>query len=129
MRKKVRKNNLEWVVFSVSAAVIAFVTGFLIYQAFHSEPEQPPDIVVETGAAQKQQEKFIMPVKITNNGEQTAEDVNIIITIEKDGHSLEEASFVVPFIPRKSEREAWVVFTKDPAQGKVTGKATGFNVP
>jgi uncharacterized protein (TIGR02588 family) len=129
MRKKVRKNKLEWIVFSISAVIITFVTAFLIYQAFNSREEAPPDIIIEAGAPQGQTGKYIVPVTVKNEGEQTAEDVNIVVTIEKDGQPLEEATFVVPFIPRKSERESWAVFTKDPAQGKITAKATGFNVP
>lgn len=110
----VEKNWLEWSVFSVSLVVLAFIFGFLGYDALTSEGEQP-DISVQLGTVEPHGDYFIVPLTFRNDGGQSVEDVQVDVTLMAGGAELEVSSVTAPALPRQSSRQAWVVFSNDPA--------------
>ncbi len=109
------KNWLEWSVFAVSGVVLIFIFGFLAYNAVTSEGD-PPAVEVQLGTPVAQGDSFLIPVTFKNRGGQSIEDVQIDVTLIRDGIEVESASITVPFLPRQSTREGWVHFSSDPAQ-------------
>ena len=129
--KKVKKNWLEWVVFGVSLALVAGVLGFLVYDAVKLE-KTPPDLEVRLGAPVARAEEFVVPVAVTNRGDQTAEGVQIEVTLEggaDGGGEPERGEFGIAFIPRRATREGWVVFRTDPRGARLTPRVLGYEKP
>ncbi|HVS00074.1 MAG TPA: hypothetical protein VMW27_25835 [Thermoanaerobaculia bacterium] len=123
-----RKNWLEWVVFSVSLVLVAGTIGFLAYDAVRGGLT-PPDVVVEPGRPERRGALWAVPVRVRNAGDETAEGVRVEVTLETPGEEPEVADFEVAFVPRRSSREGWVLFARDPAGGRLTGRAVGYEKP
>lgn len=128
--KKVEKNWLEWMVFGVSLALVAGVFGFLVYDAVKLE-KTAPDLEVRLGAPVARAQEFVVPVAVTNRGDQTAEGVQIEVTLESgaDGGEPERGQFGIAFIPRRATREGWVVFRTDPRGARLTPRVLGYEKP
>ena len=126
--KKVEKNWLEWAVFGVSLALVAGVLGFLVYDALKMG-EAAPDLEVRLGAAVARAEEFVVPVAVTNRGDQTAEGVQIEVTLEGGGGEPERGEFGIAFLPRRATREGWVVFRTDPRGARLTPRVLGYEKP
>ena len=128
--KKVKKNWLEWVVFGVSLALVAGVLGFLVYDAVQLE-KMPPDIEVRLGAPVEHGQEFVVPVAVTNRGDQTAEGVQIEVTLEGSGGGgePERGEFTIAFVPRRATREGWVAFRTDPRGARLTPRVLGYEKP
>ena len=127
--KKVKKNWLEWAVFVVSLALVAGVLGFLVYDALKLE-KLPPDLEVRLGAPVEHGQEFVVPVAVTNRGDQTAEGVQIEVTLEGGGGGEpERGEFGIAFIPRRATREGWVVFRTDPRGARLTPRVLGYEKP
>ena len=128
MKKKVEKNWLEWSVFAASAALIAAVIGFLIYESA-TIGNAPPDIHVEVGTPEPRSGHFAVPVTATNKGDHTAEGVHIEVVLRGAGKEEETGDFEIQFLPRRGSREAWVTFKSDPRNGTLEARVLGYEKP
>jgi uncharacterized protein (TIGR02588 family) len=127
MNNKINKNWLEWTVFGVSAALIALVIGFLIFESA-TLGDALPDIQVRTGTPEARTGYFAVPLEVTNKGDQTAEGVHIEVVLRSGGKE-EHADLEIAFLPRRGAREAWVTFKTDPRQGTLEARVLGYEKP
>ncbi len=126
--KKPRKNWLEWTVFGFSAALIAAVLAFLIYESA-TLGDALPDIQLSLGTPQARSNYFAVPIVVTNKGDQTAAGVHLEVVLKIADMPEERADLEIPFVPRRAEREAWVTFRSDPAKGALEGRVLGYEKP
>ncbi|HLT09167.1 MAG TPA: hypothetical protein VK014_16680 [Cyclobacteriaceae bacterium] len=108
------KNLLEWIVFSLSLLMIVSILGYLIYHASIYEPGSPDlNITYVHDPSEHAPHRYFLRIK--NDGLETAEEVQIEMVLEQEGGVLEVAAMSLPYLPKLSAREGWVVFSKDPA--------------
>jgi uncharacterized protein (TIGR02588 family) len=114
---KQEKNWLEWVVFAVSAVLVACVIGQLSFDAIGVDGE-PPRLEIELGEPREQGGAYAVEVTIRNDGDNTAEAVRVEVISGGERGELE-----FEFLPRHSFKRGWVTFTKPPVgmQARVLG--------
>ena len=125
---KVAKNRLEWTVFALGLVLVLATLGFLALQVVKSEAG-PPDIVVRLGDPLPTRNGYLVPVRVSNIGRSTAEDVKIPVVLELPNGEREEAELDLAFLPRDSRREGYVSFREDPGRGTLAVGAIAFEVP
>ena len=125
---KGRKNALEWTVFGISAAILVAVTAFLIIDAVRGSTDEP-DIEITTGSVTSRGGHYVVPVMVTNRGDQTAEGLRVEIALRKGDEDVEVAEVTFAFVPRASHREAWALFRNDPRGFTLQARAIGFEKP
>ena len=125
---RLEKNPLEWTVFFLGLAAVLATVGFLVWDASTSNGSSP-DLRVELGAPEPGSGGFTVPVTVSNQGDETAEGVRVEVTLELPGAPPETAGIEMAFVPRGSRREGWVTFRRDPRQGRLTGRAVGYEKP
>ena len=110
------KNPLEWSVFGFSALLVIAVVAVLTGEAIRWK-DSPPRLRVELGQPERQEGFWCLPVKVRNDGEGLAADVEIEV---KAGG--ETAGFTIDFVPRGTEREGRVSFPEsiDPRDAVVS---------
>jgi uncharacterized protein (TIGR02588 family) len=126
--RQVKKNPLEWAVFTVSLLAILATVGFLIQDAV-TDAGSAPDLRVELGLVEARSGAFAVPVTVRNLGDETAEGVRVEVVCERPGMAPEKAEIEMAFVPRQSRREGWVTFRHDPRKGHLTGRAVGYEKP
>src|SRR5690554_1177888 len=110
-KKEDEKNMLEWAVFSFSLLLILGILGYLINQTATYKPGSPDlDITYVKDPSPHAPYRYF--IRIKNDGQETAEEVQIDMVLELDGEELEVASLTIPYSPKESVREGWVVFSK-----------------
>lgn len=114
--------------FGLSLALIIGVVGFLTYQAA-TTGDNPPQLVVELGDPQAQPGGYAIPVTLVNSGDQTAEDITVAVTLERDGAEVDQGEFTIAFVPRGSRAEGWVVLRENPQGGALRGQVLGYEQP
>ena len=110
--KKLYKNILEWVVFSISMLAVAGTLAYLTYQTYTYE-SAPPDFHLSY-IAEKDIETYRYHLTVENRGE-TAGEVKIELLLQKNNTTIERSEVHLPFVPKKSKRESWFQFSKNPA--------------
>ena len=121
-----KKNALEWTVFAVSLALIALVVALLLHEHV-TTGDRPAELHATVGAAVPSGEGFAVPVELRNTGDHTAEDVRVSVTLSGAGE--ESSDVTIPYVPYRSHRRAWVVFTRDPAAGRLAARVLGYREP
>ena len=72
----------------------------------------------------------MVPVSVTNRGDETAQGVHIEVTLESGGKEQENADFEIAFLPRHSTRKGWVTFKTDPRSvEQMQARVLGFEKP
>jgi uncharacterized protein (TIGR02588 family) len=127
--KKLEKNWLEWLVFAASLVLVLSTLGYLVYDAA-TFGEAPPSIEFQLGQPQPLSNRFVVPVSVTNRGDETAQGVHIEVTLESGGKEQENADFEIAFLPRHSTRKGWVTFKTDPRSvEQMQARVLGFEKP
>ena len=126
---KIEKNWLEWIVFAGSLVLVAGALGALAYDGA-TMGDEPPSIEVKVGAPQERPHNFIVPVEVTNHGDETAEGVIIEVVLKQGEEELERGEFEIAFLPRRSTRHGWVAFKIDPHTiEKMEARVLGYEKP
>ncbi len=127
--KKLEKNWLEWIVFVISLILVLFTLGYIVYDGA-TLGETPPNIELQLGQPQPQSDRFIVPVTATNRGDETAETVQIEVTLNSSGKEAETSQLEIAFLPRHSTRRGWVTFQTDPRTvEQMQARVLGFEKP
>ena len=127
--KKLEKNWLEWLVFAASLILVLSTLGYLVYDGA-TFGEAPPSIEFQLGQPQQRSNRFVVPVSVTNRGDETAQGVHIEVTLESGGKEQENADFEIAFLPRHSTRKGWVTFRTDPRSAEqMQARVLGFEKP
>ncbi|RKH84088.1 hypothetical protein D7Y21_25410 [Corallococcus sp. AB045] len=127
---KTNWNWLEGVVFIASCVLVALVMGYLAVDAW-TTGSGPPDLTVQVGTpvAAANAKEWRVPVTVTNHGDSAAEEVHVRVSLRGGREPKEEAEFVLAYVPRHSQREAWVAFRQEPPPEGVEAHAVGFATP
>ncbi|MDY6783670.1 MAG: TIGR02588 family protein [Cyanobacteriota bacterium] len=128
-RKAKSRSPAEWVSFGISLAILAGMVGLVIYRWFATET-QPPVLNVKTGPEIRQVEgQFYVPFAIANTGGDTVEVVEITAQLVVKGKVEEEGSQTIDFLSGGEVESGAFIFSRDPQQGKLIVRATGYNLP
>ena len=126
--KKPKKNWLEWTVFALSLLLILATAGALVYEQV-SLGKEPADPQIELGTPQPHAGYFAVPVRVTNQGDATAENVHLEVELQLPGGEKETGEFDLPYLPRHATREAFVTFRHNPSEGKMESRVLGYEKP
>jgi uncharacterized protein (TIGR02588 family) len=127
--KNLEKNWLEWIVFAASLVLVVSALGYLVYDV-STFGEAPPIVEFQLGTPQPQSNHFLIPVSVSNRGDETAEGVHIEVVLESGGKEQESGEFEIAFLPRHSTREGWVTFKTDPRTvEQMKARVLGFEKP
>lgn len=121
----------EWAVAAVGAAILAFIVGYLVYEAIARPPEPRPEIVVTGDAAvQLANGTFLVPIEVRNLGHATGAGVNVSGTLlGEDGAVIEESAVSFDFVAPHSRESGGLYFAADPATARLVLRVEGFADP
>jgi uncharacterized protein (TIGR02588 family) len=123
-----QKNWLEWVVFAVGLALVASVLAYLAYDAI-TLGDAPPMLAIEVGQPEQQSQLIMVPVAVTNQGDQTAEGV-IVEVMREGSQEQERAQFEIAFLPRGATGEGWASFQNNSGEiGQFKARVIGYGKP
>jgi uncharacterized protein (TIGR02588 family) len=124
----IQKNWIEWSVFGAGVAIVAGCVAALVVSMMRSA-DTPPDLRLTVAEPQRGATGHLVLVSIENRGDLTAEQVQAVVTLEAGGKELERAEVTFAYVPRRSKRQAFVLFQRDPHCCRISARAVGFGTP
>ena len=116
----------EWVTFAVAAVIVLGVLGAVLSQVVAEGSPPSPRVVV--GAVAERHGRFVVPVRLTNDGDETAQDVQVNATLTTgDGETTSDQ--VVAFLAGGEEERLEFVFEDDPGDGELVVGVGGYRLP
>lgn len=92
-------------------------------------PYAPPALRVETTAIAPAPEGFLVALKIRNEGGSTAASVHVGGELVDDGQVIEQSETVLDYVPENSQREAFLLFSRDPQAFSLRLRVKGMTEP
>lgn len=117
------KSWLEWLVFALSVLLIMTVIGFLVYD-LSRDKGMPPEIHVTLGEPAAAPHGFVVPVTVTNKGQQTAQELQVEVT--REGADSEQAEFQIDFLSAGEVRQGWVGFSETSLELRFKTRVKGY---
>ena len=124
---RVARSRPEWIIFGVSAAILAVVVGVLVVLAFRTaDPANPAaDAPLPTEEVDGQ---FRVPVDIVNHGDLAAAEVQVVAELTI-GDTTTTGDQVVDFLGGGESQRLTFVFADNPADGELVITVTGYAEP
>lgn len=123
-----RKNWLEWVTLTISSIVVVSTFGYLIWLAMGSN-DQEARLSVSVGEISRSGDHYAVALIVRNDGDKTAENVQVDVTLETPEGETEKAELMIPYLPYHSERQGTAIFGVDPRRGELTTSARAYQKP
>lgn len=107
--QKKERNSLEKITFVIGLIILVLLVGYLSYQ-WSTRKEQPPKLEI-SAFFEPSLPQNTYKVEITNNGQETAQSVNIQFDLYQEGKLSESAVMELDYVPVKSKEEGWISFS------------------
>lgn len=117
------KNPLEWAVFGISLLLVLGVIGVLAMEALHWQ-NTPAKLKVELGTPEQREGEWCVPVRVSNEGEGLASNVEIEVSAGE-----EKAGLTMDFVPRGTRRQGKVCFPEGIDPKALKGRVLGYEEP
>ncbi len=117
----------EWTVTVISIAVLLFFVGFIVYD-YRIHANDPPRLEVQPQlqAIQQKENRYTLPVKVTNSGSLIAQDAWIGLTCQA-GNRSETVEFLIDFLPGDDSEEVEIALSSNPRACRFTYVASYKN--
>ncbi|XSG83375.1 MAG: hypothetical protein ACPW61_06240 [Methyloligella sp. ZOD6] len=119
----------EWALAAVGAAVIVAAIGYLLWYGVTRSRSVPELTISKMAVRPIVGDNFLVVVKIKNKGSSTAANVEIGGTLMEAGAPIEEGQAGIDYVPAHSSRQAYLQFSKDPADYRLELRVKGMTKP
>ncbi len=120
----------EWITLGISVAVLLVLIGLVGYEYFTSGV-RPPVIEVkpQVEGVREVDGTYYLPVEVINEGERTAGDVKVRVTLTSDVGERESSVFTIAFLAGEDTEQEVVVFEESPTGGDLAAEVESFRKP
>ena len=99
-----KKNWLEWAVFAIGLVLVVTVFSYLVYDAL-TLGDAPPMMAIEIGQPEQQGQLIVVPVAVTNQGDQPADGVIVEVTYE-GAQEPQQSQFEIAFLLNPAQAQS-----------------------
>ena len=117
----------EWTTLAVSSFVLLVVVAVIGVELFEQQDPAAP-VAQVVGPVRELHGRHVVDVEVTNEGDETAANVQITASLEVDGE-VTEADQVIDFLAGGADEELVFAFDDDPADGELTVAVSSFSEP
>jgi uncharacterized protein (TIGR02588 family) len=117
-----------WAVAVVGFVLVAGTIGFFIYQAATANGA-PADIVIETGPIEMTDGGYLVPLEVSNHGEEVAAGLLVEGALLDGETEVEMSSFTFDYLAVGSTRHGRLIFAEDPREYELEVQARGYALP
>lgn len=121
------RSQAEWIAFGVACAVLLAVAGSIAW--IWTESDDPPSITAEVVEQRTEGPDTYYTVEIRNDGDETAEAVQVQAEVTAGGESVADGEQIVDFLSGGESEEVVFVFSDVPPDAEMEPRIASFSVP
>lgn len=127
-KRRPARSSAEWVTFAISLVLLSGVVAVIAAQIPGEHTPAVP-VVRQDGPVRVDGGSFFVPVEVANEGEETAQNVQVLATLTSDDGTETTADQVVDFLAGGETEQLEFVFDEDPREGELEVSVNGYGVP
>lgn len=113
-KSKTKHNIIEKVIFGVGVIVLLALCGYLILEIIRQSKSEDKAPRIEVSTSHKpNMDAYTFEVEVENSGNESAEDVHLQMQLYQNGEAAETGTVTFKYVPLKSKRSAFIVFSKN----------------
>ena len=118
----------EWIVFAIATGIILALAGSIGW--LWTQPYDPARVTAQrVGEPRVEGSQTYITVEVTNNGDETAESVQVHAEMTVDGETTAEGEQIVDFLSGDETEEVIFVFDDVPTNAEIELRVAGFTAP
>ncbi len=121
------RTTAEWVTFAISCAVLLVVAGLVALEMVGSDAPPAPS-AAQAGPVRSSGDHFFVPVKVVNDGDVTAANVQVTAELVIDDQTY-AGDQTIDFLGGGEEAELAFAFDQDPTQGELDIRVSSYAIP
>ncbi|OKH52236.1 TIGR02588 family protein [Calothrix sp. HK-06] len=124
-----KRTIAEWITFGAATCILSGIVGLVIYTGL-TDKQQVPILSVQTKEAIRQANgKYQVPFEITNDGDKTAESVQILAELKVNNEVEQTGEQQIDFLSSKEKEEGAFIFDTDPNKGELKIRVASYKLP
>lgn len=124
-----KRTVTEWITFGAATCILSGIVGLVIYTGV-TDKQQAPVLSVQTKQVTREANgKYHVPFEITNDGDKTAESVQILAELKISNQVEETGEQQIDFLSSKEKEEGAFIFDTDPSKGKLKIRVASYKLP
>ena len=125
-----QRSLAQWITVGLSTLIVLSLVGLLLYQAV-AGGSQPPAIEVKFQHESLRQAGalYYLPVEVTNQGDQTAQDVRVRLSYMSDQGQPELAEVMTDFLAGGATDHHTVALSREPSGANLKVDSVTFREP
>jgi uncharacterized protein (TIGR02588 family) len=127
MKQLTPRSRAEWITFGVAFSILAFVVTLIVVQAVGSK-SPPTPVASVVGIPRESDGRFFVSIAVTNLGDKTAQNVQVVSELRIDGSSA-TGEQSIDFLAGHQIVDLVFVFDQDPALGELSVSVAAFTLP
>lgn len=120
--------RFEWIVAAIGLGLVAATVGFIAWQGFTGS-SSPPRLSFQVHAIAEVPNGYLVKVRATNSGDETAADVKVEGELRGPSGSVEKSETSFKYLPPRSTRSGGLYFTHDPRTLEIEIRPKGYEAP
>jgi uncharacterized protein (TIGR02588 family) len=124
-----KRTIAEWITFGAATCILSGIVGLVIYTGL-TDKQQAPILSVQTKEAIRQANgKYQVSFEITNDGDKTAESVQILAELKVNNEVEQTGEQQIDFLSSKEKEEGAFIFDIDPNKGELKIRVASYKLP
>jgi uncharacterized protein (TIGR02588 family) len=118
----------EWIAASIGAGLLLASIAILVYSGV-TLPHSLPRLSVRVALIEDAGDQYLVMIEVRNEGGSTAAEARIEAELRQRDAVAERSETTIDFVPPKSKRRAGVFFRRNPREGYLTVRVSGYREP
>jgi uncharacterized protein (TIGR02588 family) len=124
-----KRTIAEWITFGAATCILSGIVGLVIYTKV-TDKQQAPILLIQTKQISREANgQYYVPFEIVNNGDQTAESVQILAELKVNNLVEETGEQQIDFLSSKEKEEGAFIFSTNPSTGELKIRVASYKLP
>jgi uncharacterized protein (TIGR02588 family) len=128
-QQKAKRTPAEWVTFGIASSIVGGIIGLVIYTGINDKQQPPLMSITQKQITFKGNSQYYVPFEIENQGDETAESVQILAELKINNQIAETGEQQIDFLSSREKEEGAFIFTQDPRQGQLKIRVASYKSP
>jgi uncharacterized protein (TIGR02588 family) len=124
-----KRTAAEWLTFSIALSILGTIIGLVIYTIINDKHQPPLILIIQKQTTRKTNGQYSVPFEVVNQGDETAESVQILAELKVNNKLEETGEQQIDFLSSGEKEEGAFIFSNNPQQGQLKIRVASYKLP
>jgi uncharacterized protein (TIGR02588 family) len=121
-----KRTAAEWTTFTIALSILATIISLVIYTIINDKHQPPLILIIQKQTVRKSNGQYYVPFEVVNQGDETAESVQILAELKVNNKLEETGEQQIDFLASKEKEKGAFIFTENPQEGQLKIRVASY---